>query len=180
MRRMRFLVLLLIALPAAAQQVQLVQRRPPHVLRLEKTEMESNGTSAYAHQTCVIVYGDGSYHLEHSQQDLGSQDTKTSVYESTLSDAEMQQVNTILESPDIKNANLEKPVTRQIVGEGAFLLVEIPRDTGMQRMFITDTSRKTYSKPLKPLLNWVKEMDKRKAGLVKDKAADQCMPDLNR
>jgi hypothetical protein len=149
---------------------------------------------ANAETTCTVVFGDGSYHWEHSGQSYrGTRQGK--VADGQLQPGTMQGLREVLSS-----SGLEKSPGNPDVGqsppfqEGTFTVLSIPRENQVQRLtFFTffntrnDPSdmggmsnaryRVTDDKLMEPLKKWIKEnIDPAKRRMEKSGTGNDCLP----
>jgi len=123
--------------------------------------------------TCILIFPDGHYRLEKSfQGNSGATDEK--VYLDTLPDANLKQLQSILDESNFQQIKTEKP-KGGIVHDMDTLMVTIPREHNLQNMdFLNAAERKPYEKNLKPFQNWMKEVQKRKVQAAKNEKGDNC------
>ncbi|MGA8489273.1 MAG: VWA domain-containing protein [Terriglobales bacterium] len=108
----------------------------------------------------------------------GSHGTK--VFESSLDGDALQQLRAILSAKDIRDIQGSYPPR----GEASLyystekIAVSILRDDGVQNFAFPDTAaRQPYERDLKPLFRWLSTAEKHKGSVVKEVAADNCLPD---
>ncbi len=123
--------------------------------------------------TCILIFPDGHYRLEKSfQGNNGGTDEK--VYLDTLPDANLKQLQSILDESNFQQIRTGKP-KGGIVQNMDTLMVAIPREHDLQNMdFVNAAERKPYEKNLKPFQNWMKDMQKRKVPAAKNEKGDNC------
>jgi hypothetical protein len=125
---------------------------------------------------CMLVFPDGKYRLEKSFQSSNGTGTDMHVYLDQLPDASLKQLQAALDDPEFKGIHTPEP-HGGIVQDLDQLGVTIPREQAVQNIaFETANERKPYEKGLKPLLNWMKDVQKRKVQIAKDARSDNCQP----
>jgi hypothetical protein len=172
MRPLLALVWLLFPLSAAnAQQVLLMQRT--------WANNPSNESS-----DCVQVDSDGSYHFEHTPMSLGQPGTRQ-IHAGKLSDEEMKQLQAMLNEPALQSLTTPKPGPGSMMGGASFdlLWVIIGRNnlhqtlnfnSGGENSKYTSGTRlpSVYQTPaIKPLLDWYRQISKRKNDVDKTATA---------
>ena len=165
MRTFAFIVLFAVfALPQT-----IVQRT--FLLRAETTTADPY--SGLSH-VCVLVYPDGKYRLEKSAQSLGDRAPEVRVYLDQLPDASLKQMQAALDDPAFQD--IETPERHGgIIQDMDILSVTVPRVNALQNLsFETASQRKPYEKTLKPLINWMKDVEKRKVPVAKGEPSDNC------
>jgi hypothetical protein len=163
MRPLLGLLWFLLSLSAAnAQQLLLMQR----------TWANNPGNES---SDCVQVETDGAYHFEHTPISLGQAGTRQ-IHAGKLSDEEMKQLQGLLDEPALQSLTTPKPGPGSMMGGASFdlLWIIIGRDRQSQTMYFnsggenskyaTGTRLPTvYQTPaVKPLLDWYKQISKRK------------------
>ncbi|MFY9562268.1 MAG: hypothetical protein WAQ52_18710 [Terriglobales bacterium] len=145
---------------------------PAFVARLHRTLVSQN---TGMHFSCVVVHEDGRYRLEDSQQDLmpGVRPTMK-IYLDSLPEPAMKRLREIVD--DKAFLEIKSPVHNdQILNVFDQLSVTVPRKEGMQEFsFLDPDSRKPYDKILKPLLEWFREVQKRKLPPQKGAVSNRC------
>ncbi|HEV7219096.1 MAG TPA: hypothetical protein VGN39_09500 [Terriglobales bacterium] len=119
----------------------------PYLLHLE--------TMNFDDQVCVLLRQDGQFHLEHEK---GS---RTRVFEGALSDAKMQEVQTWINDPTLRQLT-EKQI---VPPTGAIMLdelhVDIFRgDRWQDLFFVDDSSRRPFEHSIAPLVRWLQALPK--------------------
>jgi hypothetical protein len=100
-----------------------------------------------AEDVCVLVRGDGQYHLERLFAD------RTDIFEGSLPPAELQELLRILDSDELFQLRQEKIETPLISSDFDELLVGVLRPEHWQNLrFPAPESRKPYQPLLNPLL----------------------------
>jgi hypothetical protein len=123
---------------------------------------------------CVLVNPDGKYRLEKSFQSNSSGTTVTHVYLDQLPEASLKQLETMLDDSDFQGINAPE-LHGGIVQDLDQLAVAVPREHAIQSMrFDNATERRPYEKSLKSLLDWIKDVQKRKTPVAKDENSNNC------
>ncbi len=133
---------------------------------------------------CVQVEADGSCHFEHTPMSPGQTGTRQ-IHADKLSDEQMKQLQGILDEPALQSLTTPKPGAGSIMGGPSFdlLSVIIGRHGQPQTLYFNsggESSRyatgtrlpSVYQTPaIKPLLDWYKQISKRKNDIDKTAAA---------
>jgi hypothetical protein len=160
----------------------------PHVLRdflfvLSITRIDGKTGM----KTCSVVYADGRFHREVRTQTMGSSTVSTAVYEGKETDEELQQLRTILSSPDLQAPRSQLLPSGGLMKEGEIAALIVPdrqktRTTlfwryvpeGLMGAKIYDESG---MKQLGPLAQWVKsDIESRSAVPVPNGTLNDCVP----
>jgi hypothetical protein len=146
-----------------------------------------------ADASCTIVFANGSFHREISNQNSSpSFDTnrKDRVVDGQLDDAAVQELKEILIAPDLRNT-LTPPNSSGWVREGTTTNLTIPRDNNVQDLFFSSdfnnpnlskvgggqnlTYHEADEKVLQPLNRWIKQnTEKPNKGVVPSKPVNAC------
>jgi hypothetical protein len=122
---------------------------------------------------CVQVEADGSYHFEHTPMSLG-QAGKRQIHTGKLSDEEMKQLQGVLADSSLQSLTTPKPSAGSMMGGSSFDLLWIVIGRGNQTQTLQFNSGGESSKyatrlpsvyqtpAVKPLLDWYKQISKRK------------------
>lgn len=167
---MRTLALVLLAAGLALPQT-IVERS--FLIRAETTTVDP-----YAGMTnvCILVLPDGKYRLERSFQSNSGGSPDVRIYVDQLPDASMKQLQSALDDPAFQGINTPES-HGGIIQNMDILSASIPRDHGFQNFtFPNVDSRRQYEKTLKPLVNWMKDVQKRKVQVAKSERSDHCTP----
>jgi len=106
--------------------------------RIESTRVES---------TCTIVFADGSYHWEKSDQRLGGQQQER-IAGGHLEPEAIQELRSVLSSPDLTNSPGSPDSGNSLFyQEGSLTVLSIPRDSKVQNL-IFSTAFNTLGDPL--------------------------------
>jgi hypothetical protein len=161
------LLLALAATPSFSQT--LVER--PFLVRAETTSYDPYSGMTHV---CVLVYPDGKYRLEKSYQDLNGNKPGDHVYVDTLPADSVKQLQAAVDDgkfADIKTADPKGGIVQNM----DTLMVSVPREHALQNIsFMTVNERRPFDKELKPFLNWMKEVQKRKVQPAKNEASNNC------
>ncbi len=191
----------------AGQTVQTAEKQPPanpYVMRLVVDYMSTqtlsrNGaptpTAATAidekmERTCVVIYKSGRYRLEKSKQEFGGK-MRAEVFRDSLSEAQLQELQGILDAPELRNLHHPTAGAGVTVREGETTDLFIPRGAEIQRlMFATYFGARTQGlgmrdqtrinvdeevQLLRPLRKWLKQnVEERKVPPAKDAPATNC------
>jgi hypothetical protein len=173
MRVLAGLLLTLAALPTAhAQQLLVIQKNWSSI---------TGFSNATIYRDCIEVKWDASYRFEHQAAEVG-QSEHSQIHIGKFSDDEMKQLQGILEAPDLAGLTTPSP------GQGSVtwatdldnFWVAISRGKQPQLLFFDSSTssgeKKTsgtklpslYKTPaMKPLLDWYKQLGKRKNDIDK-------------
>jgi hypothetical protein len=144
-----------------------------YLLRAETTSLDPYTGMTHV---CVLVYPNGKYRLEKIFQSLQGGSPESRVYLDQLPDASLKQLQAALEDADF---NAMKTPERHggIIRNMETLMITIPREHTVQNLsFETAAQRKPFEKTMKPLLNWMKETQKRKTSEAKGESSNNCAP----
>ena len=158
---------------AGAQQLLLIQR----TWTINASSQSSD---------CLAVGRDGSYHFERTPLDLGRPGQRQ-IHVGKLSDDEMKQLTAMLNDPALQSLTTPKPAPGFMTGGPDFelLWVLINRDGQSQFLNFDDTAGGNkisagnrlpsvyQTAAMKPLMNWYKQISKRKDDIDKT-AAPTC------
>ena len=166
-----FCVLLLFGSGAAQQQVLLIQRTWANNPGNESTD-------------CVLVESDGSYHFEHTPLELG-QPGRRQIYVGKLSETEMKELQQILYDPGLQALTTPNLGKGFMAPDFDFLNITINRGSDRQLLFFESAAGPSKSAAgsklpsvsqtpaIKPLMNWYKQISKRKGDIDKS-ATPKC------
>lgn len=166
---MRTLFLLLLAAGLAFPQT-IMERS--FLIRAETTTVDP-----YTGMTnvCILVFPDGKYRLERSFQSNSGDPADVRVYLDQLPDANMKQLQAVMDDPSFQEIRAESH--GGIIQNMDMLEATVPREHGFQNFsFPNAESRKQYEKTLKPLVNWLRDVQKRKVPVAKSEHSDHCTP----
>jgi hypothetical protein len=125
-------------------------------------------------RTCVAVLPDGRYRMERSFQNSSGGDPSTKVFVDKLSPEELKALEAILENDELQKIKTE-PTHGGIIKDMDMLSLSVPREHTMQNIeFTTAAQRKPYEKALKPFLNSLKAIEKRKVQPSKTETPNSC------
>lgn len=119
----------------------------PYLLHLE--------TMNFDDQVCVLLRRDGQFHLEVEKRN------RTRVFEGALSEAKMQELQTLINDPTLRQLT-EKQI---VAPTGAIMLdelhVDIFRGDHWQDLFfVDDSSRQPFEHSIAPLVRWLRALPK--------------------
>jgi hypothetical protein len=124
--------------------------------------------------TCVLLYPDGHYRLEKSFQGNGGGNPEIKIYVDALSETDLKAWQAVLDDgnfEDIKTA----PPHGGIIRDMDTLSISVPREHAMQNInFNNAADRKPFDKALKPFLNSMKGIEKRKVAATKAEKSNNC------
>ncbi|HUO27522.1 MAG TPA: hypothetical protein VMU61_17790 [Candidatus Aquilonibacter sp.] len=125
-------------------------------------------------RVCVVVFPDGRYRMERSYQGLSGGAPQTNVYVDTLKPDELNNLHVVLDNQDLEQ--IKTPQARGgIIENMDTLSLIIPREHNLQNIeFATAAERKPYEKALKPFLNSLKAIEKRKVRAAKNEQPNNC------
>jgi hypothetical protein len=167
---MRPLVLVVLAASFAFPQT-IVDRT--FVMRADTTSFDPYSGMTHV---CVLVYPDGKYRLERSFQPSTGGALDMRVYLDQLPEADLKQLQAALDDHDFQGIHTPER-HGGIIQDLDQLTVTVPRERAFQNIdFENAGQRKPYEKSLKPLLNWMKDVQKRKVKVAKEERSDNCQP----
>ncbi len=125
---------------------------------------------------CVVLYPDGRFRLERRFVGVRDYDPGTKVYLNTLPDADFKAFLSAVDDPQFQEIKTSPP------SGGIFknvnmdtLHIVIPREHSMQDiMFLTASEQKPFEKSLRPFLNSLKNLEKRKVSVAKNEKPNNC------
>lgn len=133
---------------------------------------------------CLELHNDGSYRFEHTPIDLGQPDRRQ-IHMGKLREEEMKQFTELLDDPALQSLTTPNQVKGAVSG-GDLWWFSIKRGDHSQLLRFASSSGTYYEAPargglpslsqtpaMKPLLNWYKQMTKRKDDIDKG-AAPTC------
>jgi len=124
--------------------------------------------------TCILVQADGHYRRERTFQGMSGGTPYVDIYVDALPEDSFKRLQAILDNDKFQKINT--PLSRGgIIQNMDTFIATIPREHGLQNMnFMTVSERKPYEKDLRPLMAWIKEVEKRKVPALKEKTSDNC------
>lgn len=162
---------------------------PQYLFRL----FSSHFYAGEADTTCTIVFGDGAFHREHSNEGIESSRRNT-IAEGKLDASAVQELRTILDSTDLKNIPGSAELgSSRFAAEAMVTVLTVPRENSQQTLYFSNrfntiaapneiggrsnmNYRLTDEKLLEPLQNWSRH-NTNKGGHVVDKAVgNDCVP----
>ena len=125
-------------------------------------------------RTCVAVLPDGRYRMERSFQSNNGGNPETRVFVDKLSPDELKSLEATLDNEDLQKIKTQ-PSHGGIIKDMDMLSLSVPREHTMQNIeFETVAQRKPYEKSLKPFLNSLKTIEKRKVPASKTETPNNC------
>jgi hypothetical protein len=168
MAKLAFVGMILLAARLSSAQT-LMERL--YVMRAETTVFDQ--MSGMTH-TCVLVYPDGRMRLERTFQSNDGGQQQTKVYLDTLSDPDLKALEAVLDEQKFQEIKTAPP-HGGIVKDMDTLNISIPREHTMQNIaFVNAAERKPFDKALKPFLNSLKNLEKRKVPVAKSEPSNNC------
>lgn len=162
---MALLAVLLLGIPAWAQSPADSSTAPSYLMRLVHAHNYEN--------VCVLVRADGQYHFERETAQ------KTDVFEGTLSQAEMQQLEHLLSAQELFELTEDK-IAKSAADEHAVqVILSVHRPGHWQNLtFPQASSWESYHESVLPLVQWLEEMRKAKnrTKLREEVARNNCLP----
>jgi hypothetical protein len=154
---------LLAVLPALGQPSESAAS-PVYLLRMER------GTRA--ENVCVLVRGDGLFHLERTAPD------RSRIYEGSFSASSMQELQQMLDAGELQKLSQDQ-ISVELVSEDLDqLLLAIRRPDQWQKLsFPTAKTRKPFHNSLEPLVKWLDRV-KQQPQEMKNATRNRCMPPL--
>lgn len=133
----------------------------PYLLHLE--------TMNFDDQVCVLLNRDGQFHLEIEKGN------RSRVFEGTLPDAKMQEVQTLINDPVLRQLT-EKQI---VPPKGTIMLdelhVDIFRGDHWQDLFfVDDSSRRPFEHSIAPLVRWLQALPKEPHKEISDMGKNDC------
>lgn len=142
-----------------------------YVMRTDTTVFDQ--MSGMSH-TCLLLYPDGRYRMEKTFQGLVGGEIETRVYLDTLPGTDLKALEALLDDPKFEEIKTAPPRSG-IVKDVETLSVAIPREHELQNInFENAAERKPYEKTLKPFLNTLKSIEKRKTPADKSEKPNNC------
>jgi hypothetical protein len=143
------------------------------VMRFESTNFDS--FSGMTH-VCALVFPDGKYRLEKSYQPNTGGALDMRIYLDQMPEASLKELRAALEDPDFRAIHTPEP-HGGVIPDLDPVAVTVPREREFQNInFDTAAQRRPYEKSLRPLLNWMRDLQKRKVPVAKDARSDNCRP----
>jgi hypothetical protein len=118
--------------------------------------------------TCVLVYGEGHYHMEQWSQRLSSVYSEATVFEGQLPDNAVQQLRALLDDPALQNRPENAPPTDFPVWQAEITALSIRRGDRIQKLAFwqyvgakapgsvyTPPHRENGTRVIKPLQRWL-------------------------
>jgi hypothetical protein len=140
------------------------------LLRFQKHEFSSINGAVLS--SCLLVYPDGRYRFEREYQDYNDRRPTARVFEGQLETGDVDRLRGIVTTPDFRSVHVN-PQGNMIRTNESYSVYLLRADGG-QHFMITDETRRTYSKALKPFIDWERGMEKRKTAEIKGAMANGC------
>jgi hypothetical protein len=155
-----------------------------YMMRLQVTNKSEHDLK----NTCVLVYGEGHYHLERWTQRLSSVYAESRVFEGQLSDTAMQQLRALLDDPALQNRPENRPPIDFPVWQAEITTLSVPRGDHTQKLTFwqyvgakapgsvyTPPHGENGTKLIKPLQHWLTSNLKPNSNTeLPDNQANQC------
>ncbi len=142
---------------------------------LVKVDTSSFDPYSGATNICLLVWDDGRYRLEKTQQGASGGKPEVKVFLDSLSENSMKQLQNILNDSQFAAVKRQHDEAAAIVQDLEPLQVVIPREHGLQQFyFVNAEDRKPFEKTLKPFMNWMKDVQKRKVMVAKGEKPNRC------
>lgn len=167
MRRMRAALLIILIVGVAFPQTLMEHS---YIARLDTSTFDPH--YGWTH-FCVLVYQDGRYRMEREKV---NEDNKKAykVYLGQLPDARVKELQDAVNNPDF--ASIQTPGKHGgLIQDPDVVKVVVPREDRLQEItFDTARQRHPYEKTMKPLLKWMKEVEKAKGEEAQGQTANGC------
>jgi hypothetical protein len=125
-------------------------------------------------RTCVVVFPDGRYRMERTFQGTQGGTPETKVFVDTLPADVLKNLETVLDNDDLQSIKTE-PSRGGIIQNMDMLALSVPREHTVQNIqFETAMERRPFEKGLKPFLNSLKMIEKRKVAASKNEKSNNC------
>lgn len=147
------------------------------IMRSETTTMDPyTGTTHY----CVLVYPDGKYRMERLFRGMtgGASNTDTKVYLETLPEADLKNLEAILDDGKFAAIKTGELKAESLQGKDVdTMLISVPREHEVQNIaFNNEAERKPFEKDLKAFQSFLRNIEKRKALVAKAEKSNNCEP----
>jgi hypothetical protein len=142
-----------------------------YLMRSDTTTLDS-----YSGMTriCLVVLPDGRYRMERSFQSIQGGAPETKVFMDTLPAEDLKNLQAALDNDDLQRIKTAR-VRGGIVQNMDMLSLSVPREHALQNIeFANAAERKPFEKALKPFLNSLKGIEKRKVAAAKSEAPNSC------
>src|SRR5437868_4181190 len=153
----------LTALTALGQALASTESAP--LMRMERQTRDED--------VCILVRGDGQYHLERVALGLG----KSRVFEESFPADSVSQLEQMLNVDELKQIS-QNQIKMELVGEDLdHVLLAINRPNGWQSLnFPTGKSRKPFRNSVDPLVKWLERSMQQPHPLPPNTPTRRCMP----
>ena len=162
--RLILIQLLALVLAPAARAQSSEAPAPSYLLRLVHVRSYEN--------VCVLVRGDGQYHLERDTAQ------KTEIFEGTLAPPDFERVQRLLAADELFELTEDK-IARPAAGRDLQLILSVHRPGYWQNLtFPAANSWEALHESVVPLVQWLEEMRKAKSHvrLREEQARNNCLP----
>jgi hypothetical protein len=144
-------------------------------------------SSGVLQRTCVIVNPTGSFRMEKGSQQVTFK-MKASVFEGSISEDELRELNQLLEAPDLKNLHHQNRLASVRRGDVQITSLSIPREKEIQQLlfssYIGDLSGRgdpgdviDDTSSIQPLQKWLRaSIADKKLAPVKSTKPNSCAP----
>ena len=164
-RVLAFVAVLALGIVAWAQGQADASAAPSYLMRLVHAHNYEN--------VCVLVRGDGQYHLERETAQ------KTEVFEGTLVLADLQRIERLLSAEELFELTEDKILKPPLAEHDVQLILSVHRPGHWQNLtFPQASSWELYHESVLPLVQWLEEMRKVKnrVKLREEVARNNCLP----
>jgi hypothetical protein len=137
----------------------------PYLLRLVHVRPTEN--------MCVLVRGDGQYHLERDTAQ------KTEIFEGTLAPAELENVQHLLSADELNDLTQDKIAKPAEAQHNLQLILSVHRRGYWQNLtFPVTSSWESFHDSIVPLVQWLEDMRKVKKAVKvhEEQARNNCLP----
>ena len=123
---------------------------------------------------CVVVFTDGHYRMERTFQSIQGGAPEAKVFMDTLPSGDLKNLEAALDNEDLQRVKTA-PIRGGIIQNMDMLSLTVPREHALQDIqFQTAAERKPFEKALKPFLNSLKSIEKRKVAVAKSESPNNC------
>jgi hypothetical protein len=155
---------------------------PSFLVRYARDRFSSNTLQ----RTCVIVGAAGGYRMERGSQQI-SYKMRASVFEGSVSAAELQELKQMLDQPRLKNERHENSLPAMTIRDAEVISVSVPRENQIQHLLFSDYSGSLFnrkgtaanstddSSSIAPLEAWLQTaIENKKVAPLKSAQPDNC------
>jgi hypothetical protein len=163
------IAVLLSQAPGQASAQTLVEKL--YLLRADTTTVEQFYGMT---RICVVVFSNGRYRMERTYQSVQGGAAETKVFVDTLPSEDLKNLLTALDNEDLQRVKTA-PARGGIIQDMDMLSLSVPREHTLQNIdFQTAAQRKPFDKALKPFLNSLKALEKRKVPVARNETPNNC------